>query len=55
MNAIPEPRKPKCLRHHVHLASCEDCQAEMHEQRRREREADTRRLQWAADSGWWRR
>lgn len=30
MPSVPEPRKPRCLRHHVHLASCEDCQAEMH-------------------------
>ena len=30
MAQIPQPRTPKCLAHHVHMASCPDCQAEMH-------------------------
>ena len=37
---VPQPRTPKCLRHHVHLASCLDCQAEM----QAEREAAAKRL-----------
>lgn len=37
-------RKPRCLKHPYHLASCEDCQAVMHA----ERQAAAERLDRAA-------
>jgi len=43
MSTIPTPRTPKCVKHHVHLASCLDCQAEMHAAR----EEATKRLERA--------
>jgi hypothetical protein len=39
--AVPTPRIPRCLAHHVHLASCTECQ----EQRTAERAAARARLE----------
>jgi hypothetical protein len=40
MAAIPEPRKPRCTRHHIWMAGCQDC----HDQHIAEREEAQRRL-----------
>lgn len=46
MSTVPQPRQPVCLRHHVWMANCGECNA----QRQAERKAAEKRLDRARTS-----